>query len=396
MEHSNNTKRYIDLFSGCGGLSLGLHNAGWQGVFAIEKSIDAFATLKHNLIDTRNHFDWPSWLSQQAHEINEVIEQYSDELAQYKGIDLVAGGPPCQGFSTAGRRQHDDIRNQLVDSYLKFVSIVEPKTIFFENVRGFTLKFTAEDGTEKTFSTSIEQKLVDMGYSIESRLIDFSEYGVPQKRTRYILVGTLEKENRFFEDLEKSRNEFLNQKNINTPVSLENAIGDLLKEHGTIASPDTGGFHAGIYANSSSSYQQLLRENAKKTPDSHRFPNHRKETVKKLRFGIRTKQHGKNIAKKINDKFGGKKSQVYLLSPSAPSPTLTTLTDDFIHYSEPRALTVREYARIQSFPDDFRFLGSYTTGGKRRKFQVPRYTQIGNAIPPLFAEQAGHALKFTP
>ena len=75
-----------------------------------------------------------------------------------------------------------------------------------------------------------------------------------------------------------------------------------------------------------------------------------------------------------------------------PTPTLTTLPDDYIHYSEPRILTVREYARIQSFPDDYVFCGKYTTGGKRRVLEVPRYSQIGNAIPPLFGELAGKAL----
>ena len=85
-------KTYIDLFSGCGGLSLGLHNAGWQGVFAIEKSEDAFKTLKHNLINKKKHFNWPSWLSQQHHDINEVLKNNTEELIQLRGqIDLVAG-----------------------------------------------------------------------------------------------------------------------------------------------------------------------------------------------------------------------------------------------------------------------------------------------------------------
>ena len=137
-----NSCSYIDLFSGCGGLSLGLHNSGWSGVFAIEKSKDAFETLKHNLIENKNHFTWPPWLSKSPHEIDEVIFNHEEELVKLQGqIDLVAGGPPCQVFSTAGRRKEDDIKNGLIKSYFRFVNLVKPKIIFFENVRGFTLKF---------------------------------------------------------------------------------------------------------------------------------------------------------------------------------------------------------------------------------------------------------------
>ncbi|CAN8139506.1 Cytosine-specific methyltransferase [uncultured Thiomicrorhabdus sp.] len=386
-------KTYIDLFSGCGGLALGLHKAGWRGVFAVEKSVDAFKTLEHNLIYKRKHFDWPKWLPQQAHDINELISKYKNELKAYKGIDLVAGGPPCQGFSMAGRRKHDDLRNQLAHSYLEFVRIVQPKKIFFENVLGFTLDFTLGNGEKKRFSSEVEEELVKMGYSVKSQLIDFSEYGVPQKRTRYILVGTLDAENTFFSELEKNKESFLNKMGLKPPVSLKDAIGDLLKENGVVVCPDSKRFKSGVYSKINSKFQRIMR--SKKTtlpPDSHRFANHRDGTILKLKYGISTGLFGKNIASVINDKFTGKKSQVNLLDPRKPSPTLTTLTDDYIHYCEPRNLTVREYARIQSFPDDFHFLGAYTTGGERRKFQVPRYTQIGNAIPPIFAEQAGIAL----
>ena len=100
---------YIDLFAGCGGLSLGLHNAGWEGLFAIEKSPDAFKTLKHNLIDNKNHFNWPSWLPKESMEIDKAIKLYKDRFETLKNkVDLVAGGPPCQGFSMAGRRNEND------------------------------------------------------------------------------------------------------------------------------------------------------------------------------------------------------------------------------------------------------------------------------------------------
>jgi DNA (cytosine-5)-methyltransferase 1 len=101
----------------------------------------------------------------------------------------------------------------------------------------------------------------------------------------------------------------------------------------------------------------------------------------------------KSINDELRKKYNLKKHTVVPLCENSCTPTLTTLPDDYIHYCEPRILTVREYARVQSFPDSYEFKGKYTTGGERRKVDVPRYSQIGNAIPPLFAEQAGIILK---
>ncbi len=137
-------KKYtvIDLFAGCGGLSLGLYQAGWQGIFAIEKNPCAYATLSYNLIEKKKHFDWPKWLPQEPLDIVEVNKAYSKQLKSLRGtVDLVAGGPPCQGFSMAGRRVEDDIRNQLVFAYIDFISMVMPKILLFENVKGFTYAF---------------------------------------------------------------------------------------------------------------------------------------------------------------------------------------------------------------------------------------------------------------
>ena len=131
---------YIDLFAGCGGLSLGLNRSGWKGLFAIEKSPHAFETLEYNLTEKIQHFNWPKWLPQQAHDINAVIKKYSKNLEKLRGkVTLIAGGPPCQGFSIAGQRNEKDERNTLIDSYIEFVSLVKPELIFFENVKGFTM-----------------------------------------------------------------------------------------------------------------------------------------------------------------------------------------------------------------------------------------------------------------
>ena len=381
-----------------------LHKAGWEGLFAIEKSADAFETLKYNLIDKNSNFSWPSWLPKKNHDINNIIEEYEENLKSLRGkISLVAGGPPCQGFSMAGRRREKDDRNKLIDSYVKFIELVQPKVLFFENVKGFTIGFKKGNKRGEAYSTYVLKKLDGIGYDVKGKIIDFSEYGVPQKRQRYILVGTKKdkfgeenKSKAFFEKIVENRASFLKSKNLRDTTSLSDAISDLLQSNGTEVSPDTKNFQAGVYGKATSQYQKLMRESKpllNKIADSHRFANHKKDTIEKFEYILDNAQANKNIPDSIKEKYNLKKRTVVPLCQESCTPTLTTLPDDYIHYSEPRILTVREYARIQSFPDSYEFKGRYTTGGARRKIDVPRYTQIGNAIPPLFAEQAGIILK---
>ncbi len=402
---------YIDLFAGCGGLSLGLYNSGlWKGLFAIEKNKDAFQTLEHNLILNKNHFNWPKdWLPQEAHDINEVLKNYSKELKSLNGtIDLVAGGPPCQGFSTAGKRNESDLRNRLIKSYIKFIRNVQPKIIFFENVKGFTQKFDKNKTKGKAYSEYVKSALRRngvnndySGYHVDGDLIDFSEFGVPQKRTRFILVGirkdigTKKDAKAFFERIKTNKNAFLVNKGIGMTNNLEDAISDLIKKDSEIVSPDTPSFEAGIYGNIQSNYQRLLRFGLKHkdNPDSHRFAKHKKSTLQKFEYILKNAEKNKTISDKIKLRFNLKKRTIIPLAGNTPTATITTLPDDYIHYCEPRIFTVREYARIQSFNDWYQFKGKYTTGGKRRTQEVPRYSQIGNAIPPLFGEQSGIVLK---
>lgn len=393
---------YIDLFAGCGGLSLGLHNAGWKGIFAIEKSPDAFNTLKFNLIEKVNHFDWPNWLPIEAHDINEVLKKYSAKLFELEGkIDLVVGGPPCQGFSTAGRRKEADERNKLIDSYLNFIQLVKPKIIFFENVKGFTLGFQINKSRGRKYSDYVVKKLQNLNYNVHGELINFSEYGIPQKRTRFILVGfnknylnSGKKENYFFDNLRNNRVDFLIKRGLPLSTKLVDAISDLLYQNGTELCPDRSNFYSGTYSEIFTPYQKYLRKGIKTNiPDSHRFANHKDITVKKFADFLSIAHKNKSLNQEIKTHFNIKKHTIIPLDGKDYCPTLTTLPDDYLHYSEPRILTVREYARIQSFPDSFEFKGKYTTGGKLRTREVPRYSQVGNAIPPLFAEQAGIILK---
>lgn len=394
---------YIDLFAGCGGLSLGLHNAGWKGLFAIEKSPDAFKTLKYNLIDHKDHFNWPSWLPKENIEIDSAIKLHKDNLEKLKNkVDLVAGGPPCQGFSMAGRRNENDQRNNLIKSYIDFIKIIKPKILFFENVKGFTMEFKKNKDKGKEYSSYVENALNRAGYFVKGELVNFGEYGIPQKRTRFILVGvrkdlanaSKDLAETFFSTIKENRHSFLSEKNLTVNTNLKDAISDLLKANGLKESPDTKSFQAGTYSKIKSSYQTLMREGVEnKIADSHRFPKHRPDIIEKFDVILKTCRKNKDIDAKTRERFNIKKHTIIPLDKNDKSPTITTLPDDYIHYSEPRILTVREYARIQSFPDWYQFQGKYTTGGKRRTQEVPRYSQIGNAIPPLFGEQSGLVLK---
>ena len=387
----------IDLFSGCGGLTLGLNNAGINGIFAVEKSPDAFRTLQHNLIDKRNHFDWPDWLEKSACDINDLLATHSKHLMEYRGqVDLMAGGPPCQGFSLAGRRKKSDRRNSLVNSYIKMVEIIQPSFILLENVRGFTVPFN-NNGKTKIYSADVIEKLKELGYFVDFKLVDFSEFGIPQKRVRFILVGVRKKpglpENaasQFFTTLELRKERFLESKGLLLQTNIEDAIGDLLYRNGSYSTKEYPGFKFGKYSEPVTSYQKLMRANigSQDLPNSHRFARHNANIIERFSCAIQEQLS----PAEYRMRYGLKKSSTRCLRPHEATPTLTTLPDDYIHYSEPRILTVREYARIQSFPDDFIFLGKYTTGGKQRVKEVPRYSQIGNAIPPLFGEIAGKVL----
>ncbi|MDR0863585.1 MAG: DNA cytosine methyltransferase [Candidatus Symbiothrix sp.] len=391
---------YIDLFAGCGGLSLGLYNAGLHGLFAVEKNQDAFETLKCNLIDQREHFEWPEWLKMENIDINILLRDNRMELENLRGnIALVVGGPPCQGFSMAGKRTGDDIRNELSNAYIEFVRLVQPQALFFENVHGFTVGFKVQKKGKIKKDIPYSDKLISAikaeGYSVASQLVDMSEYGVPQKRKRFILFAIRDTQaKQFFELLNNNRETFLNNKRLRVPVPVKYAIGDLERRHGEVIDTDTPSFMNGRYGRKSSNYQKVMRQNNERgaVPDSHRFANQKADTVELLERIMKNTETSLRVTPTMNIVEGLKKRGVTPLKPSTICPTLTSIPDDLIHYSEARILTVREHARIQSFPDDFKFKGRYTTGGDRRKIDVPRYTQVANAVPPIFAEQVGIAI----
>lgn len=391
----------IDLFAGCGGLSLGLYQAGWRGLFAIEKNPCAFETLKYNLIEGKKHFDWPKWLPTKPLDIIEVNSKYSAELKKLQGkVDLVAGGPPCQGFSMAGQRIANDLRNQLVFSYIDFISMVKPKLILFENVKGFTYAFDKKKHPDAVpYSKIVIEKLQLLGYDVKPQIIDFSQFGIPQRRKRFILVGIRNGvkgcSDTFLEKLESAKGSFLRNRGLAQSVTVFDAISDLLRSNGETETPDRKGFHSGLYGNEQTAYQHYLRtDSISLIPNSHSFAHHTKEKENCFKnLLLNYTNRGRRIDGNNRKAWGIRQRGITVLDPNTAAPTITGLPDDILHYSEPRIMTVRECARIQSFPDWYEFKSKYTTGGKLRKKEVPRYSQVGNAIPPLFAYQAGLILK---
>ena len=418
--------QFIDIFAGAGGLSLGLLKAGWTGLFAIEKSPMAFETLKHNLIDKKEglHFEWPEWLPPGAVGIEDFLEKYKQQLGTLSGLPLLAGGPPCQGFSLAGRRRINDERNRLFEQYLQFVNEVKPKILLIENVVGFTTTFRKTergaggvevDVDQELFNAAEElcERLDEMGYTsfvAPSKIVFATDFGVPQRRPRYIHIAILKT---FldsapglcspFEILEQIRASFLRERGLDAgSVTAKEAISDLERFPDRLVrciEPGFARFKQGKYGTAETSYQRLMRQTLHgqeiaegQIADSHRFPNHSTKIAERFQDIISGCRPGVHLNDEERLKLKIKKHCIAGLAGNEPCHTLTSLPDDLIHYSQPRILTVREYARIQSFPDGFEFRSNYTTGGKRRRVEVPRYTQVANAVPPLMAEALGLAL----
>jgi len=414
----DNNKKFIDLFAGCGGLSLGLLQAGWEGLFAIEKSPLAFETYNHNLIDSNKfNYSWPDWLPSQATTCSELLDKFKPQLESLKGkVDLIVGGPPCQGFSTAGKRNPADPRNKLTEEYLDLVSIIQPKYLVIENVAGFNAKFKKHHSGELSIPSDIpyaelvKARLRKLGYQVSSGLVNCSQFGVPQNRVRFLMIceyfgspidGAKSQDGNLVKEFLLTRDSFLTSKNLPLikPISVKSALSDLeVSGKDLVQCNDIGSnnFKEVVYTppKNRTAYQTLMRQGMIRgaVPTSRRLANHQQKTVEYFKLLHEVCGTDKRLSKKTREAMGKKKHSLTLLDPKLPSPTVTTLPDDILHYSEPRILTVRENARLQSFPDWFEFKGKYTTGGKNRKNECPRYTQVGNAVPPLLAEAIGKML----
>lgn len=446
---------FVDLFAGCGGLSLGLAQSGFHGLFAIEKTEHAFKTFRTNFLEEGPpglRFSWPKdLLSVGPHGIEDLLQGAGRQkrLEEMRGkIDLVAGGPPCQGFSFSGRRNRDDPRNKLFEHYVKFVNLVLPRVIVLENVPGMLVDHESGQRSLRgeyrpsPFFKKLKESLEEH-YFVHERRLNSADFGVPQRRERLIVLGIRrgpewgnEREapvrmTQAMADLLVSIvREGSNQLrrlhepgpgktgSHGKPVTIQAAISDLEVGHwrpgqeppyarvvkwtkdcdgdaGDIDLRVTGEYWRLAYKGPLTKYQRAMHRGlAGGVMTSLRLARH--SQVVQERFdqilSDRSIFKGVPLTKEVRERLGLQKHRTLPLNANLPAPTLTTLPDDLIHYAEPRILTVREYARVQSFPDWFRFRGKYTTGGHLRKSECPRYTQIGNAVPPLLARALGVGL----
>ena len=372
----------IDLFAGCGGLALGFHQAGFETLIANELHPDPAATYTHNLLPESSE-------SMIVGPIQKVLKNsHLDDFEIRKGeADCLAGGPPCQGFSMAGRGNPNDPRNSLYKEYLRVVRKALPKSILFENVPGFANRYG------KDLRLHLTRSLKRMGYVFDDGILEAKRFGVPQLRKRYFCIGI--------------HKDFLNTNHFSLPKGTwsDGEIAKLTAKHAIDdldSYPLRGGYGTGeidgpekYLKPARTKFQREMRYVSGTTVKGHtwntKIPNHT-EIVAKRMAAI---QNGATRDSLMGTELQSMKlSQRLIKRDKFPNITIVSIPDDYVHYNKdlPRTLSVRECARLQTFPDHFRFLGRRTTGAERRKIDVPQYTQVGNAIPPRLAEHLAKSI----
>ena len=341
-----NKRKVIDLFCGAGGLTLGFEKQNFESVLAIDmwdNAIDTFNNNRNNKVGV-------------VKDISEVDEKFIKQYVN-EHVSGVIGGPPCQGFSLAGRRSEDDERNKLYQEYFKTLSIISPDFFVIENVTGI---LSMKNGEVKNDIISRADKI---GYNVYMDKLIASDYGVPQNRIRVFFVG-IKKE------LDKGKYEF--PKKFNYKVSCEDAISDL-------PSLDNNDDNTKYKTTPKSDYQKKMRNN-NDIVYNHEHTSHTDETRKLIAMV----PEGGSIKDLPEEARGDRKYSSLLrrMNSKLQSNTIDTGHRTYFHYKENRILSVREAARIQSFPDDYIFAGS----------KVNQYKQVGNAVPPLLAEQVAKSI----
>ncbi len=402
----------IDLFAGCGGLSLGLEQAGFETVFVNELHPDAMKTFlqnrpKSNLSDLKNHvLDIKSLTKNQ-----ESLQSFGKYIRQEHGeIDLVCGGPPCQGYSGIGHRRTFDLSkreiptNHLYKDMAKVVATVAPKMFLFENVRGLLNSRWSPEGekgeiwndVQKTFrNINVKVGKQEFQYQIGFKLVFAKEYGVPQNRPRILMVGLREDIDFEFTNNDTSRG--LLPEGFGDAPDLKDLFSDLIDPKWRDRKETT------VYLKDpTTEIQESLRtmQNGKVMMKGdllteQEYSNHSDAVIAKFQYMI---EHDSEIPESMRTKKFSQKVLPKIWGKNGPSITATSLPDDYVHFSQPRVLTVREWARLQMFPDWYQFAGKRTTGGRRRagdpdagdwSREVPKYTQIGNAVPVGLAKEVG-------
>lgn len=332
----------IDIFCGTGGMSLGFEMAGFNSILAIDKWHDAILTYNANR-------PYKVGTTKDIHEFsNEDLERFK-QLGKISGI---IGGPPCQGFSLVGTRSKNDPRNSLYIEFTRFVEVIKPDFFVLENVPGLLSldKGSYKKDIIKTFS--------EIGYNVSYQLLRASDYGVPQSRQRVFFVG-LKRDvfNSVFFDFGKLEKI--------SPISSKDAISDLPLLGNELMSLN-------YETEPQNEYQKLMRHGSR-IVNNHEKTQHTQKTIDVISLV----PDGGNIRDLPEEfyKIRNYNNAFRRMNSNLPSNTIDCGHRNYFHYSENRIPTVRESARLQSFPDTYVFHGSRTS----------QYTQVGNAVPPILA-----------
>ncbi len=400
----------IDLFAGCGGLSLGLEQAGFRPLLVSEINKSALATYLAN----REHLQLEAF--KDIHKLTnpklrELLARWA--TAGTSQVDLVCGGPPCQGYSGIGHRRTFKVtREEIPSNYLykemvRVIKVVKPRAFLFENVRGLLSgRWTPEGIKGEIWQDVLKTFRALSDYAVRWELVHAKDYGVPQNRPRVLMVGILRETaeraglpNETPADLEPSAVSagFLPEPIGTPPPDLCDVFGDLIDPAFAV------GGATRMYPRAATTPFQCEMRGApgggalgKGAPLTEQdYSEHSARIREKFEYMI---ANGGEIPKHLQTKKFAQRVLPRTWEGNGPTITATSLPDDYVHFAQPRSLTVREWARLQTFPDWYKLEGPRTTGGQRRAGnpsegnwdrEVPKYTQIGNAVPVRLARAVG-------
>ena len=333
-------KNVLDLFCGCGGLSLGFEKAGYDISLGIDIWKDALLTYEKNHLNSKVL----------CANLSDLIPAEIEKEHLNNGIDVIIGGPPCQGFSISGKRDIYDPRNKLYQSFVSFVEHFKPKVFVMENVPNLV---SMNEGKVKD---EIIKEFEKIGYSVVYKILLASDFGVPQNRKRVFFIGLLNSKQSF---------QFPEGTYSDKKITSHEAISDL-PEHNIVDGSE-------YVIEAISHYQKTIRQSSKGI-FNHQITNHTDKTKNTIAL-VPDGGNYKNLPDELKDT---RKVNIAWtrLNSKKPSFTIDTGHRHHFHYKFNRIPTVREAARIQSFPDTFIFHGSKTAQEK----------QVGNAVPPILAE----------
>ncbi len=324
------TPTYIDLFSGSGGFSLGFDWAGFKNIFSVEYDKEICKTYRHN---------FPNHILEEC-DISTITEDRIKELIGNNNVDVIIGGPPCQGFSMAGyigRRFVDDPRNRLFTEFVRIVSVIKPKCFVMENVARL---YTRLNGATREEIISCFNKI---GYKVEAKVVCASEYGVPQKRNRVLFVGRKSNDGPIYFPIKTNKKAL--------------TIKDVIEKY------------------------PILKSGESSNIPNHEAMVHSPQMLEKMQY-VRDGGDRNDIPEHLRPAKGDVRKYIRYDS-TKPAICITGDMRKVFHYSQNRALTVRELAAIQTYPDTFIFLGS----------KILQQQMVGNSVPPILAQAIAEAVK---